>query len=208
MKKTYKRLTSMVLAALLVFSLNCTVFAADYESETETTEITIPIHNEAEVKEIKVAAEGVTSIADGNYTYEVEILGTGTKTIPKDVTDYVTNRNYESESTWPIVQYEKGESTTIQGSIQVASEAMIPFIKAKVSASAGVAHEITNTQTITYYIPYGYKGCIYYSLCLEYFSFRITTKDAAGTVISTNLGSCTGKEIKADGGYNIRLIKL
>jgi len=206
MKK--KRLTCFALAMILCACTCTPAFATEQVEQGEPEEIIIPIHNNAEVREIEVSTQGITTVDAGDYTYEVEIIGTGSRTIPKDVTDYVYNRNYVSEGTWPTVQYSRGESTTISGSIEVASELMIPVIKAKVSASAGAAHEVVNTQTITYSIPYGYKGCIYYSLCLEYFSFRVTTKDLSGNVVSTDLGGCTGKEIKKDCGYNIRLIKI
>lgn len=205
-----KRTISLVLAMLLGVGMSMPVFAADYnvDEEDPPEEIIIPIHNNTEIIEVPVTVNEIATVAAGDHTYEVELIGSGTRLTPKDVTEYVTNNSFPSESSWPTLMYAKGESTTFSGEVTVASQLELTALKLQISASVGASYTITNTQTITYKIPYGYKGCIYYSLARKYYTYRLTEKDAAGNVVRSTVNGCTGEKIDRESGYNVRLIKV
>lgn len=183
------------------------------EIERGAKEIIIPLHNNVEIRELPRTDYMFPDEARSSYdnTYEIEIIGTGTHTVTKDVTKYVQNTNYVSEATWPTIQYAKGQTTEIEGSFSV--EAGLPanilnLVQLNVTASAGIAHSVTNEETIIYPVPYGYRACIYYASCFEYFQFKIYTRDFTGKLVNTSYGSCTGKPISTQSHYNVRLIKV
>lgn len=171
-----KKLLAIISCVLLISSFYTTVFANEAETQREVIVSDDTVTEVVKGAEEIILDDPVQSTMDTPLTVPASILPRATVTIT-DVSSPVHYNLFQKISNYVAapgtVTVTVGKQTTVSASVSTGIAVSAEILQAKVDSTLGKSATFVASQSISYKVPSGYKGCIVLRYTQDRYTFKI-----------------------------------